>query len=85
MARGGSMSIGLSDNSISLQQDPEKWKPVFRKDHAPPNHDASLLAADSAALRRNAKRCNLPVSVRGKTVTYSIARGYLYGATVDLT
>ena len=35
------------------------------------------LAAVSAAMRRNSTRRSLPVSVRGRPATYSIARGYL--------
>src|SRR5262245_65354864 len=48
-------------------------------------YDASLCDAASAAMRRSSKRCSLPVWVRGNWVTYSIARGYLYGAIVALT
>jgi hypothetical protein len=31
-----SPSPELSAPSAKLEHDPEKWKPVFRKDHAPP-------------------------------------------------
>src|SRR5262249_28749810 len=48
-------------------------------------HDASLCEAASAAMRRSSKRCSLPVCVRGNWVTYSMVRGYLYGAMVALT
>ena len=43
---------------------------------------ATFRDAPSAARRRSSKRCNFPVCVFGSSVTYSIARGYLYGATV---
>src|SRR5690606_15005994 len=48
------------------------------------SYDASFCEA-SAAILRSSNRCSFPVWVRGRLVTYSIARGYLYGATVTLT
>jgi hypothetical protein len=37
-AHGGmlTVSIDISDAKFRLEHDPEKWIPVFRKDHAPP-------------------------------------------------
>lgn len=47
-------------------------------------HDA-IFSAPASAILRNSKRCSFPVWVFGNALTYSIARGYLYGATVFLT
>src|SRR4051794_37949942 len=54
-----------------------------RHGHSP--YEASFRDAPSAARRRNSKRCSFPVCVFGSSVTNSMARGYLYGATVALT
>ena len=48
-------------------------------------HEASCCEAGSPAMRRSSKRCSLPVWVRGNAATYSMARGYLYGAMLALT
>src|SRR5262249_46099204 len=47
--------------------------------------DASWCGAASRARRRSSKRCSLPVWVRGSAATYSMARGYLYGAIAAFT
>src|SRR2546422_2609382 len=54
-------------------------RPVRRLQYL--HDEATFACADWHSL----KRCSLPVSVRGSDGTYSIARGYLYGAIVCLT
>jgi hypothetical protein len=34
-APGGAKTISCAKEAPDIQHDPEKWKPVFRKDHAP--------------------------------------------------
>src|SRR5439155_20847688 len=68
------LTTGCNAVRISLGR-----RPVRRLQYL---HDAATFAwADWRSLNR----CSLPVSVRGSDGTYSIARGYLYGAIVCLT
>src|SRR4029079_413532 len=55
------------------------WSPAFSVSSC---HSAATPgdAGPAAAICRSAKRLSLPVSVFGSCATYSIARGYLYGA-----
>jgi hypothetical protein len=35
----------------ALEHDPEKWKPVFRKDHAPPKYRSAIASIEAVALQ----------------------------------
>ena len=59
---------------VALEHDPEKWKPVFRKDHAPsetgdpPGGDETGRVGELSALASGEKRADGDLKIRHHTL-----------------
>jgi hypothetical protein len=49
----------------ALQHDPEKWNPVFRKDHAPPKCRSAIAPLEAVALQSAIRKLRAPNLIRG--------------------